>query len=104
MKNFIEVISVDEKSTYAININNICRFYAVGTDDKDFVKALYEDEKINLLSSIVSEDIRKSMNDTKNSLEKANCIIELNTSNENDRIVYTIDTYLDIKMKIENAQ
>ena len=104
MKNFIEVMGVDEKSIYAININNICRFYPVGTNDKDFVKAFYNDEKINLLSSIVSEDVQKTINDTRNSIEKANCIIELNTSNDEDRIVYTIDTYFDIKMKIENAQ
>ena len=104
MKNFIEVMSVDEKSIHAININNICRFYSVDIDDKDFVKAFYENEKINLLSSIVGEDIQKSINDTKNSLIKANSIIELNTSYNDDHIVYTINTYDEIKKKIEDAQ
>ena len=100
MKNFIEVISVDKKSIYAININNICRFYPVSIDDKDFVKAFYDNEKINLLSSIVSEDVQKTINDTRNSIEKANCIIELNTSNDEDYTVYTINTYNEITLKV----
>ena len=107
MKNFIEVMGVNEKFNYAININSICRFYPIDTDDKDFIKTLYDDKKINQLSSLVSEDALKSINDTRNSIEKANCIIELNilnTLNDEAHIVYTTNTYDEIKMKIENAQ
>lgn len=104
MKNFIEVDGVEEDSVYAININHISKFYPVRESDRDTVNEIYNNDKVDLLMSLVNDDAQEKMNNMIEDINKANCIIELNILNKEDALVFTTNTYNEIVCKIENAQ
>ena len=106
MKNFIEVNGVEENSKYLVNINNIAKVYPINDGDKKILDSVYKDDKWNMLLEFIGDDETKSkLNDMSNNMLNANTVIILtsNSSDKSDNSIFAIETFDEIKVKIENA-
>lgn len=105
MKNFIEVNGVEENSKYLVNINNIAKVYPINDDDKEVIDSVYKDDKWNMLLEFIGNDeIKGKLNQTLDEISKAKTVIVLvNVGEKSDGNVYTIETFDEIKVKLENA-
>ena len=106
MKNFIEVNGVEECSKYLVNINNIAKVYPVNNGDKKILDSVFKDDKWDMLMEFISDDATKSkLNDMTNNMLNANTIIILtcNGADKSDNNIFALDTFDEIKVKIENA-
>ena len=106
MKNFIEVNGVEEDSKYLVNINNIAKVYPINNKDKKVIDRIFKDDKWSVLMEFLDDEETKSkLNDMSNNMLNANAVIVLtcNGSDKSDNSIFALDTYDEIKIKIENA-
>lgn len=106
MKNFIEVNGVEENSKYLVNINNIAKVYPINDGDKKILDSVFKDDKWDLLMEFIGDDETKSkLNDMSNNMLNANTVIILtnNSSDKSDNNIFALETFDEIKVKIENA-
>ena len=105
MKNFIEVNGVEENSKYLVNINNIAKVYPINDGDKKVIDSIFKDDKWDLLMEFIGDNETKSkLDQTLDEISKAKTVIVLvNVGEKSDGNIYTIETFDEIKVKIENA-
>lgn len=104
MKNFIEVHSMDD-DVRLININTICEVCNITEENKETIETILDDPAISFMYTIAGAEARSELSKLTNSMQNGSCMITLTIKNSSGKpkMIFTKETYDEIKILIENA-